>query len=91
MEKEPVYKKFYRKADKHLNGQVEAKHGKQTNQKIKPYVVLQFLLKYSDENNVCSAFDIIAFLEDCGLSGDALDDLWHLLCHFDDLGFCPSA
>ena len=70
MGKEPVYKKFYRKADKHLNGQIEAKHGKQTNQKIKPYVVLQFLLKYSDENNVCSAFDIIAFLEDCGLSAE---------------------
>ena len=70
MAEEKVYKKFTRKADEHLNGTVEAKHGKQVNQKIKPYVVLQYLLKYSDENNVCSAFDIIAFLEDCGLSAE---------------------
>ena len=70
MAEEKVYKKFNRKADQHLNGTVEAKHGKQVNQKIKPYVVLQYLLKYSDENNVCSAFDIIAFLEDCGLSAE---------------------
>jgi len=70
MVEEKVYKKFTRKADEHLNGTVEAKHGKQVNQKIKPYVVLQYLLKYSDENNVCSAFDIIAFLEDCGLSAE---------------------
>ena len=70
MAEEKVYKKFTRKADQHLNGTVEAKHGKQINQKIKPYVVLQYLLKYSDENNVCSAFDIIAFLEDCGLSAE---------------------
>lgn len=70
MAEEKFYKKFNRKADQHLNGTVEAKHGKQVNQKIKPYVVLQYLLKYSDENNVCSAFDIIAFLEDCGLSAE---------------------
>ena len=25
------------------------KHGKQNNQKLKPYLVLQYLLKYSDE------------------------------------------
>ena len=31
---------------------------------------MQYLLKYSDENNACSAFDIIAFLEDCGLSAE---------------------
>lgn len=29
MPEEIVYKKFYRKADKHLNGKVEAKHSKQ--------------------------------------------------------------
>ena len=26
-------------------------HGKKPNQKIKPYIVLQYLLKNSDENN----------------------------------------
>ena len=66
MEEEKVYKKFYRKADKHLNETIEAKHGKQANQKIKPYVVLQFLLKYSDENNVCSAYDITRMWYECG-------------------------
>ena len=25
------------------------KHGKQTNQKMKPYVVMEYLLKYSDD------------------------------------------
>ena len=70
MAEEKVYKKFYRKSDKELNGTIEAKHGKQANQKIKPYVVLQFLLKHSDENNVCSAYDIIGFLEECGISAE---------------------
>ena len=51
MADEIVYKKVTRKADKGLEGKVIAKHGKQTNQKLKPYVVLQYLLKYSDENN----------------------------------------
>lgn len=70
MSEETTYKKFYRKADKHLNETIEAKHGKQVNQKIKPYVVLQYLLKYSDENNVCSAYDIIGFLQEYGISAE---------------------
>lgn len=70
MTEEVKYKKFYRKEDKILNGTVEAKHGKQVNQKIKPYVVLQYLLKESDENNVKSAYDIIEFLELCGISAE---------------------
>ena len=47
MEKKPTYKKMTRKADKGLEGKVVAKHGKQTNQKLKPYVVLEYLMKYS--------------------------------------------
>ena len=70
MTDEIKYKKFYRKEDKILYGTVEAKHGKQVNQKIKPYVVLQYLLKESDENNVKSAYDIIEFLELCGISAE---------------------
>lgn len=66
----PVYKKMTRKADKHLEGKVIAKHGKQSNQKLKPYLVLQYLLKYSDENNAKSAFDIIGYLEECGLCAE---------------------
>ena len=49
MADEIVYKKVTRKADKGLEGKVIAKHGKQINQKLKPYVVLQYLLKYSSE------------------------------------------
>jgi len=37
-------------------------HGKQHQQKLKPYVVLQFLLKNTDENNVCSSGDIVDYL-----------------------------
>ena len=46
----------------------EARHGKQPNQKLKPYLVLQYLLKYSDENHTVSAPEIVAFLQDdCGI------------------------
>lgn len=70
MADEIVYKKVTRKADKGLEGKIVAKHGKQTNQKLKPYVVLQYLLKYSDENNTKSAYDIIGYLEGCGISAE---------------------
>ena len=43
------YKKVTRKADIGLEGKDNANHGKQTNQKLKSYVVLQYLLKYSSE------------------------------------------
>lgn len=46
----------------------EAKHGKQPNQKLKPYLVLQYLLKYSDENHTVSAPELVAYLqEQCGI------------------------
>ena len=70
MADEIVYKKMTRKADKGLEGKVVAKHGKQTNQKLKPYVVLEYLMKYSDENNTKSAYDIIGYLEGCGISAE---------------------
>ena len=70
MADEIVYKKVTRKADKGLEGKVVAKHGKQTNQKLKPYVVLEYLMKYSDENNTKSAYDIIGYLEGCGISAE---------------------
>ena len=47
-----------RKVDSYLE-EKPAQHGKKPNQKLKPYVVLQYLLKYTDENNVATAFDII--------------------------------
>ena len=64
------YKKFYRKADKYLNGKIEVSHGKKNNQKMKPYLVLQYLLKKSDENHQKSAYDIMAYLEECGITAE---------------------
>lgn len=49
---------------------IEARHGKQFNQKIKPYVVLQYLLKNTDADHVATAYDIIAFLEERGLTAE---------------------
>ena len=55
-----------RKADAYLEKK-PAQHGKKPNQKVKPYVVLQYLLKYTDENHVATALDICAYLEECGI------------------------
>ena len=38
--------------------------GKKFNQKLKPYVVLQYRLKYSDENHIVTAPEIVAFLQE---------------------------
>ena len=67
---ETKYKKFYRKADKHLNGKIEAKHGKREHQKLKPYLVLQYLTVATDENHTLSAYDIEAFLGNYGISAE---------------------
>lgn len=46
----------------------EKGHGRKQNQKLKPYLVLQYLLKYSDEAHTVSAKQLVAFLmEDCGI------------------------
>ena len=63
MADEIAYKKMYRKADEHLKDRVPVAHGKKANQKMKPYIVLQYLMKHTDENHVESAYDIIAYLE----------------------------
>ena len=46
------------------------KRGKQADQKLKPYVVLQYLLKYSDKSHPKSAYDIIGYLENCGIPAE---------------------
>ena len=48
----------------------EAQHGKKPNQKLKPYLVQQYLLKNTDEDHVASAYDIIDFLEQCGVAAE---------------------
>ena len=62
-------KKPQRKVDEDLPER-KCKRGKQPYQKFKPYVVLQYLLKYTDEDNTANAFDIIAFLDEHGISAD---------------------
>lgn len=57
-----------RKADAYI--QKEPEHGKRYDQKMKPYLVLQYLMQYTDENNVATAFDILAQLEDWGIKAD---------------------
>lgn len=39
-------------------------HGRKSDQKLKPYLVLQYLLKNSDENNVISAPQIVGYLQE---------------------------
>ena len=49
----------------------KAHHGKQANQKLKPYLVLQYLLKETDENHTQTALDIVSYLEDdCGITAE---------------------
>ena len=45
--------------------------GKKFNQKIKPYVVLQYLLKYSDENNIVTGPDIVPSWKNTALKQSA--------------------
>lgn len=57
-----------RRVDEYI--QKQAQHGKKPNQKIKPYVVLQYLLRNTDENHVATAMDIVAYLEECAISAE---------------------
>ena len=57
-----------RKADAHI--QKEPEHGKRYDQKMKPYLVLQYLMQYTDENNVVTAYDILAQLKDWGIEAE---------------------
>ncbi len=52
-------------------GEKKAKHGKQNNQKMKPYLVMQYLLKHTDENNVITADNIVSYLDvDCSITAE---------------------
>ena len=48
----------------------ESGHGKKPNQKLKPYLVQQYLLKNTDEDHVASAYEIVDFLELCGIAAE---------------------
>ena len=63
-------KKTERKADEGLE-QRFARRGKQPHQKMKPYLVYDYLLRQTDENNVRSAYDIAGYLEEeFGINAD---------------------
>ena len=63
-------KKTERKADEGLEQRL-ARRGKQPHQKMKPYLVYDYLLRQTDENNVCSAYDIVGYLEEeFGINAD---------------------
>ena len=43
----------------------------QNKRQIKPYLVMQYLIKNSDENNLITSHDIVAYLEDdCGIAAE---------------------
>lgn len=50
--------------DEYFDDDNTPRHGKKPAQKLKPYVVLQFLLKNTDENHLVDADDIVAYLKE---------------------------
>lgn len=56
--------------DQDLNLKEEARHGKQVNQKVKPYIVLQYLLKMTDDEHTQTASEICAYLQERGISAE---------------------
>lgn len=51
-------------------GKKEAKHGRKFNQKMKPYLVYDFLLRNTDEDHVVDAGEIIAYLSELGITAE---------------------
>ena len=45
----------------------DSHHGKQPNQKLKPYLVLQILMEHTDEEHVLCADEIVDYLGDLGI------------------------
>ena len=48
----------------------ESNRGKKFNQKLKPYLILQYLMRKTDENNPESIGDIIGFLNESGIEAE---------------------
>lgn len=56
------------KRDENGFEQFEGGHGRKPHQKLKPYLVLQYLMKKSDENHVVAAEELVGYLmETCGI------------------------
>lgn len=46
------------------------RHGRKPNQKLKPYLVLQYLLKYTDEDHPADAYRICDYLQELGIDAE---------------------
>ena len=44
--------------------------GKQFNQKMKPYLVYDYLMRFTDVNHVATAADIVGYLQECGIEAE---------------------
>lgn len=47
-----------------------SRHGRKPNQKLKPYLVLQYLLKYTDEDHPADAYRICDYLQELGIDAE---------------------
>lgn len=56
--------------DKVVEKDRDPQHGKKPNQKLKPYIVMQYLLNNTDENHTVDAYRIMDYLEACGISAE---------------------
>lgn len=53
-----------------MDNNKESCRGKQPNQKIKPYLILQYLIEETDETHVKNGYEIADHLEDLGISAE---------------------
>ena len=49
---------------------MQSTRGKKNDQKMKPYLVYQYLMRYSDENHVVSANDLVGYLQEHGITAE---------------------
>ena len=45
-------------------------HGRKSNQKMKPYLVMEYLMRHTDENHAESADNIVAYLQELGIDAE---------------------
>ena len=45
-------------------------HGKKTDQKMKPFLVYEYLMRNSDENHLVTVNEMVGYLQECGISAE---------------------
>ena len=48
----------------------KGKHGKKNDQKMKPYLVYEYLMRYSDASHVVSANELVGYLQECDFTAE---------------------